>query len=386
MDILQPLQKWNTKPVNMVLIYSVISLLGLNYLLYSFFDLGSVRNLVRAAVAGLMLILLVLRLAEDKIHRREMLMLLLALWQILMGGTNGLNLAFLLILTVILAGYRECRIATVVFRVMTALSVLVALCLVLGIEENEIYTVGTRTRHKLGFINVNAASMFFFSALAAYLLHRGGKVKLWEIAIVLAVEGLIFVFTDSRTPLLCLVIMAALYLLLPRLPEKAVRLCCRVGIGLLFLSPYLWVMPVFNSPLVNKILSLRPMYCDEYFRSQNAFTFLLGGTRIPELDNGYLLLLFNIGVILYTAVCFLVRNAAERLHSGGEYMPLAYAITMLLCSVMEGSVLRPELLCAPLLWVILMGALPASDKPSFLAARARLFLSGSRGKNTKGRN
>lgn len=374
MDILQSVRKLNTKPVNTALIYSVIALLGLNYLLYSFFELGGVRNLVRAAAAGLMLVLLLLRLADGSIRRRQVLMLLLAAWQILSGGTNGLNIAFLLILTVTVAGYRECRITTVVFWVMTGLTAVVALSLLVGIEANEVYRVGDRIRHKLGFINVNSASMFFFTLLAAYLLHRDKKVKLWELAAVMAIEAVLFVFTDSRTPLLCLGIMIVLYLVMPRIPEKVLRICCRVGIALLFLTSYLWVLPAVNSPLVNKILSLRPMYCDEYFRSQSAFTFLLGGTRIKELDNGYLLLLFNTGVIVYSGVYFLVRSAAENLCSRGDYLALAYVIAMLACSVLEGSAVRPELLCAPLLWVLILEALPGESAPSFLLTKARNLL------------
>ena len=374
MDILQRVQKLNTKMVNTALIYSVITLLGLNYLLYSFFDLGSVRNLVRAAAAGLMLLLLLLRLADGKIRRRQVLMLLLAAWQILSGGTNGLNIAFLLILTAAVAGYRECRIATVVFWVMTGLTALVAASLLLGIEVNEVYTVGTRTRHKLGFINVNSASMFLFTALAAYLLHRGEKVKLPDLAAVLVIEVIAFLFTDSRTPLLGLLIMVLMYLLMPRIPENVLRICCRVGIALLFLSSYLWVLPAVNSPIVNKILSLRPMYCDEYFRSQSAISFLLGGSRIKELDNGYLLLLFNTGVIVYTAIYFMVQTAAEQMLRRREFLPLAYLVAMLACGLLEGSAVRPELLCAPLLWVLILEALPGGDEPSYLLVNAQTWL------------
>lgn len=381
MNILQSVRKLNTKPVNTALIYSVIALLGLNYLLYSFFDLGGVRNLVRAAAAGLMLALLLLRLADEKIRRRQVLMLLLAAWQILAGGTNGLNIAFLLILTVTVAGYRECRITTVVFWIMTGLTAVVALSLLLGIEVNEVYRVGDRVRHKLGFVNVNSASMFFFTLLAAYLLYRDKNVRLWDLAAVMAIEAVLFVFTDSRTPLLCLGIMIALYLVMPRIPEKVLRICCRVGIALLFLTSYLWVMPVVNSPLVNKILSLRPMYCDEYFRSQNAWTFLLGGTRIKELDNGYLLLLFNTGVIVYSGIYFLVRNAAENLCRRGDYLTLAYVIAMLAGSVLEGSSVRPELLCAPLLWALILEALPGESAPSILLTKAGNRLA-RRGKGT----
>ena len=128
MNMLSVVKKANTKNVNTLLIYSVVALLGLNYLLYSFFDLGSVRNLVRLTTAGLMMILLVFRLVDGGIRRRQMLMLFLAAWQIFSGGTNGLNIAFLLILTVTVACYRECRLAKVVYDVMIVLMILVLVC------------------------------------------------------------------------------------------------------------------------------------------------------------------------------------------------------------------------------------------------------------------
>lgn len=383
MDILQTVRKCNTKPVNTVLIYSVTALLGINYLLYSFFDLGGVRNQVRAAAAGLMLLLLVLRLADGKIRQRQVTMLILAAWQIISGGTNGLNIAFLLILTVVVAGYRECRISTVVFWVMTGLTAIVVGSLLLGLEVNEVYTVGTRTRHKLGFINVNCASMFLFTLLTAYLLYRGQKAKIWDLAAVLAIEFLTFLFTDSRTPLLCLILMAALYLVMPKLPKKVLGMCCAAGIAVLFLTSYLWTIPAVNSDLVNKVLSLRPMYCDEYFRSQSAVTFLLGGTRVPELDNGYLLLLFNTGVIVYTVIYFLVRNTAKQMILQEQYMELSFVITMLACSVLEGSAVRPELLCAPVLWILVMEAQPGEGKESYLLTCCQDWLARRLGKGNE---
>lgn len=374
MDFLQSVRKINTKPVNTVLIYSVIALLGMNYLLYSFFDLGGIKNLIRAAAAGLMLLLLVLRLADGKIRRRQMLMLILAVWQILSRGTNGLNIAFLLILTVALAGYTQCRVTTAVFWIMAGLTAVVVVSLLLGIEENEVYRVGNRIRHKLGFVNVNSASMFLFTLLAAYLLHRGQNAKIWDLAAVLTVELLTFMFTDSRTPMLGLILMVVLYLLLPKLPTKIVGYGCMAGIAVLFLTSYLWPLPIVNSDLMNKLLSLRPMYCDDYFRSQSALTFLLGGTRVPELDNGYLLLLFNTGVIVYTTIYFLMQTATKQMLQQGQYMQLSFVLTMLACSVLEGSAVRPELLCAPLLWILILEALPGEGRESLLLSHGQTWL------------
>lgn len=374
MDILQSVRKLNTKPVNTALIYSVIFLLGMNFLLYSFFDLGSIRNLVRGAAAGVMLLLLLLRLADGKIRQRQVLMLILAAWQILSGGTNGLNIAFLLILTVVAAGYEECRISTVVFWVMVVLTAVAAASLLLGIESNEVYTVGTRTRHKFGFVNVNSASMFLFSLLTAYLLHRGQKAKLVDLAAVMGIEIVAFVFTDSRTPLLGLIMMVLLYLLMPKIPGKYLRYGCSVLIALLFLTSYLWPVPAINSDLGNRVLSLRPKYFDEYLREQSALTFLLGGTRVAEIDNGFLLLLFNTGFIAYTAVCFVVQSAARNMCSQGSFMKLSFVLTMLACSVLEGSAVRPELLCAPVLWILVMEALPGEGRESYLLTYGQAWL------------
>ena len=376
MDFMQPINRINTRTVRMVLIYSVVALLGGNYLLYAFFELGNIRNIVRAAGAGGMLLLLLLRFADGKLRRRQVLMLGLAVWQILSGGTNGLNIAFLLILSAAVAGNRDCKITTAVFWVMVVLTAVMMTSLLLGIEENTVYKVGTRTRHMLGFVNVNSASMFLFTLLTSWLLYRDQNTKPADLIAVIILELIIFRFTDSRTPLLGIFMMAMLYLLLPRLPKKLVSVCCYAGVAFLFVSAYLWVLPAVNSEPVNKLLSLRPMYCDEYFRSQNALTFLLGGTRVKELDNGYLLLMFNAGVIVYTTVYFVIQSAIRNLLRQRAYMKAAFVLTMLACSVLEGSALRPELLCAPVLWVVVLEALPGEGPESILIGYAEAWVAG----------
>ena len=374
MKILPYVKKMNTRLTNMLLIYSVMLLLGGNYLLYSFFELGAARNLIRAAAAGLMLVLLVFRLLEGRIRRRQVLMLLLAGWQILSGGTNGLNIAFLLILTVVVAGYREIRFTEVVLWTMAALTAVVLLSLLLGIEQDLVYRVGNRIRHKLGFVNVNSASMFFFTGLTVYLLFRDRKVSLADMTAVTVIEVILFLFTDSRTPLLGMLLMVGLCLLLPKISREVCLRCCRIGITLLFLSSFLWSLPLVNSDLFNKILSLRPQYFSEYITGQSLWTFLLGGSRQSEIDNGFLLLLFNTGIVVYGAVFLAVQSAAAHLIRKGSSVKLAYLLTMLCCSVLEGSAVRPELLCAPVLWVLVLEAQPKEGPESLLLTKGKAWI------------
>ena len=371
MDMLKLVRKVNNKAVNTALIYSVIYMLGLNFLLYSFFDLNSLRNLLRLGAAGLIMILLLFRLTEGSLRQRQVFLLLLAGWQIVSGGTSGLNFAFLLMLTTAVAGYRHCRIHQVVFRVMVVLTGLVLLSLLLGIEKNEVYTVGKRTRHMLGFINVNSASIFFMIGLSSYLLMREEKAKLTDLGAVLALETVVFLFTDSRTPMLCIFLMVLLIVLLPRIPRKWAGKLLYFGIALLFVTPYLWLLPAVNSPLVNKVLSLRPLYFDAYFREQSALTYLFGATRQAELDNAYLLILFGTGLVVYLTVYFAVQSAAKQMLNGKRHVKLAFLIMMLCCSVMESAAVRPELLCAIVLWVMILEEIPGKGRESILLTRGR---------------
>lgn len=386
MDMLQTVRKINNRAVNIGLVYSVILLLGLNFLLYSFFDLGALRNLVRAAVAGLLGILLLFRLLDGKIRQRQILMILLALCQILLGGSSSLNIAFLLILSAAAAGYSQSRITTVVFRVMVVLSAVVLLSLILGIEKNEVYTVGTRTRNKLGFVNVNAASMFFFTLFSSYLLLRGEKARWIELTLALGLSWIVYFFTDSRTPMLGMLLMVAMYLVLPRIPQRARRILVYVAIALLFVTPYIWTIPMVHEGIIDTILSWRPQYCNAYFRDQSAVTYLVGGSRLAELDNGYLLLMFNAGIIVYMDIYFLVQSAVKNLEKNKKYMQLSYVLMMLAISVMEGAAIRPELLCAPLLWFLIIDNLSGKGRESLLLAwirpRAENLLNRGRNKMT----
>lgn len=374
MDVKKLIDQANLRSVNIVLISCALSLLGLNFLLYSFFDFGGVRNLVRAAAAGCMMILLVFRLAENSIRRPQVLMLFLAMFQILLGGTNSLNIAFLLILTVTVLSIHEIDVPRLVFWIMTGLTALVIVCLLLGIVPDEVYTVGTRTRHKLGFVNVNGASMFLFTMLCSYLLFRGDAVRLWELAVVCAVELFIFRLTDSRTPLLGTAALIAMLLLVPRMPEKVSLFCVRAGVTVMFLTAFIWPLPALNSTLGNKILSLRPEVFTDYIANQSALTFLFGGSRVSEIDNAFLLLLYNTGFAVYTTVYCVVLKACENLLKKKSYMKLVYVLTILICSAFEGSAIRPELLCAPLMWIIIFENLPDRGSESILILRAKQWL------------
>lgn len=68
----------------------------------------------------------------------------------------------------------------------------------------------TEIRHSLGFNYSNNLSSFFFLLVAAYIYMKKNKVSIWEQAVILAVNYVIFYYTDAQTSFI-LVIMALLF-------------------------------------------------------------------------------------------------------------------------------------------------------------------------------
>lgn len=368
------MQKLNNKINNWINI-AVLFLLTLNYLFYSFFDLGHLRNYVRLLVSAMLVFMLAFQLLENRFKRRHVVLLLFAAYQIFVGGTNSLNIAFLVLIVLTMREDENKTVFRQAFAVLAVFAVVVILCLALGIEKNYNYISDvddSRERNTLGFVNVNGAGIFAFSLEAAYLLSRQ-KVKWLHLGIVAVAAVVMYRLTDSRTPFLGIVIMMVLWLVLPVIPRKWAKCCLWVGIGLLFVTPAVWPLPFVNSEPGNFVLSSRPEFFSSYMEQQSIVTFIFGGSRVAEIDNGYLLLLYNCGVIVYLAIALAVAKASETMLEKGKFMELAFLSAMLVCAVFEGSFLRPELLCAPLLWGIVFDNIGWGEGDSSLVGKIRRF-------------
>lgn len=131
--------------------------------------------------------------------------------------------------------------------------------------------VGSRVRSSLGFNWVTFLSHYYLEIVILYAVVRKGRLPIWQILLLFAVDFAIYEITDSRNSfLLAAIFLAILFFLRKRGSDEApdwlrVLLSCSFLIGLL-LSAFLYVLPDPSSALgvrLNGLLSRRLIYTQE---------------------------------------------------------------------------------------------------------------------------
>ncbi len=331
----------------------VLFLLAINFLLFSFFDYLLLKNVIRLGIVLLLGLMLAVQLYKKSFKQTHIVLFFISLFLFLIDSSLAYNLLFLSLMVLAFHIVEERYFYKTAFLISALLTVVVLFCLLVGWQTPWIFTVPDtlRTRNTLGFSNVNSASIFFFSLMISFLFAPK-KVTFWHLGAVTVGSVVLFIITDSRTPLLGMLLLVFIYLLLPRIPEKWSLGCFYTGIILLFATAFLWTLPFVNTPIINSLLSGRPRYFISYIQQQNVWTFFFGGSNTPEIDNFYLLLLYNVGIFLYGFICWTLLRVGRQLIKTGRFLEISFVVSMLVCGIFEATLLRPELICVPLFWVI----------------------------------
>ncbi len=339
-------------------------LLAVNYLLFSFFEYGALKNIIRLGIVLIFGLMLAVQFYKKTFKRTHIVLFFISLLLFLIDSSLAYNLLFLILLVLAFHTVDERYFYKVAFFISFALALIVLFSLLTGLQTPWIYTDADtlRTRNTLGFTNVNSASIFFFSLMVSFLFAPK-KVTFWHLGAVTVGSIILFIITDSRTPLLGMLLLLFIYLLLLRIPEKWSLRCFYAGVILLFATAFLWTLPFVNTPIINSLLSERPRHFANYIQQQNVWTFFIGGTNTPEIDNFYLILLYNVGIFLYGFICWILLKAGRQLIKNGRYLEISFVASMLICGVFEATLLRPELICTPLFWVICSRDMLNRSKP-----------------------
>lgn len=337
-----------------LILNGTIFLLGLNYLIYCFFSDDQYKNALRIFLIPILAVAIFYR---RKFSRTHLIILAASLYALAINGDMALNIAFILIISVIsitLCGLEK-EFVRILNRTQILLSIIVLIALLLGIVTPKSMTVGGRIRNDLGFMNINSAAVFFSSTILLYCMCTEKMV--WHKAIfVLLLSVFLWRLTDSRTSflgiLLFFITLFILYLL--RKKKKIQRWYLTISAVVLLCSPLLWQSGVLNNFLFNQLLSLRPRLFSKYCQDSSIINLFIGGSKAGEIDNAWLMLLYNIGLPLYIAFGALTLRALRRLVDVGNCRSASFLIMMLAVGMMETLPLRCEILTAILFWYIVI--------------------------------
>lgn len=343
-----------------IIVFSVLLLLGMNYLLFSFFRIPGLQNYVRLGIAAVMALHCLLRLLAKDLQRKDFVLMIGAAALLITDGAITFNLTFLLVLTIVLRSVSFEDLLGHATTASTILLMVVLVSLTLGVVDNSLYSVGDRHRITMGFANVNGTSVFAFSIMLIFFLSVK-KVQGTFSWVYIASVLVVYILTNSRTMLMAAVALFVAWLLLERLPKRTARMVVFAVAAVMFVFPFIWGLPFLSNSALNRLLSIRPHYYYEYIKNNPLPFFLFGGSKAVEIDNTYLLLLYNCGIMGYAAIAAITVVALDSMVRGDRYREVCFCIAMLVYGQLEGTLVRPEILCVPVFWICIIKGFTKND-------------------------
>lgn len=369
-----------------IIVFSVLLLLGMNYLLFSFFRIAGLQNYVRIGIAAIMSLHCLLRFLAKDLERKDFVLLICAAVMLVTNGAITFNLTFLLVLIIVLRSVSREDLLGYATTVSTILLMVVLVSLTFGIVNNSLYSVGDRHRITMGFANVNGTSLFAFSMMLIFFL-AAKKVQGTFLGVCIVSVMVVYILTNSRTMLLAAGALFAVWLLLKKLPKRTARMVVLIAAIVMFVFPLIWGFPFMSNSTLNRLLSIRPHYYHEYIHENPMAFLLLGGSKLAEIDNSYLLLLYNCGIVGYAVVAVITMVALDGMVRGDRYQEVCVCFALLVYGQLEGTLVRPEILCVPVFSLCIINgftksnlAITAKDVGRWIALRYHNLL---KGKNKK---
>ena len=196
-----------------------------------------------------------------------------------------------------------------------------------------------RSRFSLGFVHPNSTGAAFLSFLFLVFLTFGQKLKVWLIFLLLGALLVMNYYVDSRT-VFYLGLMLFGYVLLDKLNEKGSRLLRKLTELTALVTPLLllifsYVTAYFFNPeistfqMLNRLLSSRLTLSHRFVMEYplrpfgQVVHFYITETEWNVLDNGYLNVMLNLGIIYILFILCFTGYIIFRLNKMGyRYAPL----------------------------------------------------------------
>lgn len=330
-------------------------LLALNFLLYQCFDMDDVKDMVRFIAIGMMAVGVLLNLRSFRVDWSILLYTLFCLLTVALGKSVSINWPVLLVTVIALRQMDTDKVTNMLVRVTTVVVIAYFALRVGGMIEDRVYGGASgRVRNTLGFSNVNAAALFFFSWTVLLFTQKKANRFLRVVSLVLFLW--VVQQTDTRSVAVAFVLYVLVRLGLGVLAKHTKkrgwkRLCVAVillEICVVVISVcYPLLLRLF--PALDEFLSYRLTLGTRAIQALNFRNWLFGG-RAATTDNFFLTMLFQHGVIVVLVGLFFVTAATWHTMRQRDVRGVSYIFSLWVMSMMETFLLRPELTLSILFW------------------------------------
>ena len=247
------------------------------------------------------------------------------------------NLFFYFLIAILYEDEDTLKMVKIIFYTSLIMYIIV---LILGITDIISSTIAYRNidgnldvRRSLGFFNANAVFIYYLPiVLSGYYLFS--NVKIFNI-LVLITATILYFFARSRAGyiVVCLFILLSLFKnnkIIPKLSKNMFGIMTIISI----LIAILYGQNSTNT--INELLSGRPYFSYYYLENNLVFTFF-GNNMINSmiLDNFYLRLLVNYGIIGYLVYFYIYRKGSSLLQM--DYKLMLCSVIFLIYAFCESS-------------------------------------------------
>jgi len=320
-------------------------------------DRNSLKLIVRISILIPGIFVLIKNLKISKKLFYNMLFLFSISSFSLLNGINNLNnivdllTLFYLILLINISDNSEDYYVSTLLGLFFSITLIVLLVSV-GIFENNIYIdqLG-RVRNFFGFRNPNYLSLYVFSFSILLVLYKKSKKSIFISFVLLLI---MYYFTRSRTPFLAFFIFIFMIFFIGKKNrrKKYVTLILLIYGALLF---YIYTSMFYNNfQTLNTILSYRLSYINLFFYNMTFFDFIFGGNNfIITLDNSYLMILKNFGIIYLIYILFKAYFIKEKLIKFNKF-EISFIITILIFGFFESVLISPGVPISIVFWYLIL--------------------------------
>lgn len=260
------------------------------------------------------------------------------------------------------------RIAKFALVIMAAIIAFTVVTALLGITTDAIYTSddGRRARHGLGFAHPNTGPASSVFAFFIWAFIRGKRFNWGDAAGMLAIEGFLYYFTDSRTAMVLAVVLAVFMMAVRYLPAKVLssRILKVLLIGsVLIIAAFTLALCVLYDPSVAWMAKLDSLFSGRLHLAHNCINdfgvtvfgqkvTLGGGSNYNRytgkwvtgssahiLDDAYARALIQCGIVYFVAGLALCTATMRKLYAQGQLHTLAIIAVIALYAIMESCAL-----------------------------------------------
>lgn len=349
---------------NKIIFFSLF-MSNLNYILYNSIGINdNIKNGIRIGVVGLLLVTILYKIAENKFRKEEILWVLLLIVSMVSLNINRniVNFFYIILFVFVTKNIEKGKLVKWSYYIMLISLLLVAFMLLAGIISNLHYSIGERARYTFGFLNVNSFSSLIYSFFIIFSMYNKKNNKILTVLLV-SLMFLIFKLTDTRTMFFAFIIYVFFYVLLSIVFKynKINATAIKVSLIILLFIPILFsfASPILLQyfPNLDILTSYRLTVFSDYIYSQQPINFLLGGTSVNDIDNGFLTIFFNAGILFSIYMIYLIIKSINNSVENTDYKTIAFIISFVYFNAFESLMLRPEISVSILFWIVVFTSL-----------------------------